>query len=239
MSHEKAVGIVVRCTDWSETSRIVTLWTREFGKIQAIAKGGRRLKSNFEVALDLLNICSIVLIRNSVGRLDILTEARVEHRFTPLRSDLNALNAGYYIAELLGDGTQENDPHPGLFELAVHALEQLRLKPAWKSVVALFEVGWLHEIGYQPCLDCCVACRKPYPGRGKALYTVSGGGLVCRDCSGTQRQRMVLAETTLQQLVTLNAGTAVEPDQNVREILNLTVTEILGRPSRVCKYLPM
>ncbi len=99
MAAEKALALVLRTTDWSETSRITTLWTREFGKVRALAKGGRRLRSNFESALDLLTVCSIVLLRKSSGGLDLLTEARVEQRFPQLRKDLAALYAGYYVAE--------------------------------------------------------------------------------------------------------------------------------------------
>src|SRR5690242_1333292 len=67
MSAEKAVALVLRTTDWSESSRIATLWTREFGKVRVLAKGGRRLKSNFENALDLLTLCGIVFLRKSSG----------------------------------------------------------------------------------------------------------------------------------------------------------------------------
>src|ERR1700680_3387842 len=112
MASEKAQALVLRTTDWSETSRIATLWTRESGKVRVLAKGGRRLRSNFEVALDLLSVCSIVLLRKTPGGLDLLTEARVDERFPALRSDLPALYAGYYIAELLDIGTEERDPHP-------------------------------------------------------------------------------------------------------------------------------
>ena len=126
MPAEKAVGLVVRTHDWSETSRIATIWTREFGKVRVLAKGGRRLKSNFEVALDLLTVCSIVLLRKSSGGLDLLTEARVEERFGGLRTNLRALYGGYYVAELLGDGTQEYDPHPALFELSLDTLAKAR-----------------------------------------------------------------------------------------------------------------
>src|SRR5207253_4640052 len=94
MSAEKATALVLRTTDWSETSRIATLWTREFGKVRVLAKGGRRLKSNFESALDLLTVCTIVLLRKSSGSLDLLTEARVVKRFPQLRTDLAALYAG-------------------------------------------------------------------------------------------------------------------------------------------------
>src|SRR5258707_13373666 len=105
MAAEKALALVLRTTDWSETSRIATLWTREFGKVRVLAKGGRRLKSNFETALALLTVCSIVFLRKSSGGLDLLTEAQVVERFPRLRQDLRALYAGYYVAELLTDWT--------------------------------------------------------------------------------------------------------------------------------------
>src|SRR5688572_12870311 len=107
MAAEKATALVLRTTDWSETSRVATLWTREFGKVRVLAKGGRRLKSSFENALDLLTLCSIVLLRKSSGGLDLLTEARVVQRFPRLAADLAALYAAYYVAELLSEGTED------------------------------------------------------------------------------------------------------------------------------------
>src|SRR5471032_1073647 len=112
MPTEKATALVVRGTDWSETSRIATLFTREFGKVRALAKGGRRLKSSFEIAFDLLTLCDVVVLRKHSGGLDLLTEARLIEKFPALRADLEALYAGYYIAELLADGTADYDPHP-------------------------------------------------------------------------------------------------------------------------------
>src|SRR5256885_15813014 len=103
MAAEKAQALVLRTTDWIETSRIATLWTREFGKVRILAKGGRRLKSNFENALDLLTECRIVLLRKSSGGLDLLTEAQVVRRFAQLRTDLPALYSAYYVAEMLSD----------------------------------------------------------------------------------------------------------------------------------------
>jgi len=130
MAAEKALALVVRGMDWSETSRIVTLFTREFGKLRALAKGGRRLKSNFDVAFDLLNVCQVVFLRKAHGGLDLLTEARAEERFPILRNDLHALYAGYYIAELLADGTQDYDPHPDLFDAALATLRGLGKNPS-------------------------------------------------------------------------------------------------------------
>src|SRR5713101_4093370 len=99
MATEKAQALVLRTTDWSESSRIATLWTREFGKVRVLAKGGRRLRSAFENGLDLL------------------TEAQVVQRFPRLGTHLPSLYGAYYVAELLDAWTEENDPHPALFDL--------------------------------------------------------------------------------------------------------------------------
>src|SRR6476646_7047772 len=161
---EKARALVLRTTDWSETSRIATLWTREFGKVRALAKGGRRLRSNFESALDLLTLCRIVFLRKSSGSLDLLTEAQVVERFPRLRIDLAALYAAYSVAELLADWTQDYDPHPLLFDEALDTLQTLgsaegRSPPTEPGPrLARFEMVLLRELGYSPVLDHCAGC---------------------------------------------------------------------------------
>src|SRR5437660_4698575 len=172
MPAEKAQALVLRTTDWSESSRIATLWTREFGKVRVLAKGGRRLKSNFENALDLLTLCRIVFLRKSSSSLDLLTEAQVVERFPRLRSDLPALYAAYYVAELLSDWTEDYDPHPLLFDEALATLRALGTPGvATGPRVARFEVVLLQELGYSPVLEACAVCGKPegIPGAGPSV----------------------------------------------------------------------
>ncbi|MBY0512415.1 MAG: DNA repair protein RecO, partial [Gemmataceae bacterium] len=192
MSTEKALALVVRGTDWSETSRITTLFTREHGKVRALAKGGRRVASNFDVAFDLLTVCRVVFIRKPHGGLDLLTEARMEERFPALRNDLPALYAGYYAAELLADGTQDYDPHPELFDAAIGLLRGLgepgRPTP---EAVASFELVWLKELGYSPRLDACAACGTDLPDAGPAAFSPSAGGVLCPSCGPAVADRRV------------------------------------------------
>jgi DNA repair protein RecO (recombination protein O) len=244
MSTVNATALVIRTTDWSETSRICTLWTREFGKVRALAKGGRRLKSAFESALDLLTVCSIVLLRKSSGGLDLLTEAQVAKRFSRLTSALPALYTGYYIAEMLADWTEEDDPHPTLFEEALATLSDLGQPDVPTGPrLARFEMVLLRELGYEPTLRSCVVCSAPLDGH-QLSFSAAEGGVVCRACQPKARDRRLLTPAGWQALGQLAqpgdawrqvADSAVRAE--VRQVLNHYVTYLMGRRPRLLPYL--
>src|SRR5436309_2090348 len=204
MPMEKATALVIRGTDFSETSRIVTLWTKELGKVRALAKGGRRLKSNFDVAFDLLTVCQIMIIRKGNGGLDLLTEARLEEQFPVLRHDLHALYAGYYVAELLSDGTEDYDPHPALFDATLQALREFgEAGAALGPRLAAYELTWLHELGYSPALESCAACGQPV--EMPAIFSASAGGVVCSTCAPRQREKRAISPAALAMLRSLRS----------------------------------
>jgi DNA repair protein RecO (recombination protein O) len=247
---DKATALVLRTTDWSETSRIATLWTREFGKVRVLAKGGRRLKSNFESALDLLTVCSIVLLRKSSGSLDLLTEARVVRRFTRLRADLSALYAGYYVAELLADLTEDYDPHPALFDEALDTLGTLgaeHSEPSKEKLtgsrLARFECVLLRELGYSPMLGACAVCGSSPEGNPWSFGPATGG-ILCSQCQGKERERLPLSFAGLEMLRALSEV----PDawqrswskvarREVRQVLGHYMGYLLGHRPRLLPYL--
>jgi DNA repair protein RecO (recombination protein O) len=244
MPLEKAQALVIRTTDWSESSRIATLWTREFGKVRALAKGGRRLKSSFESALDLLTSCSIVLVRKTSGSLDLLTEALVVERFAQLRRDLQALYAAYYVAELLNDWTEDYDPHPALFDEALETLRQVGQPGVMTGPrMARFELTLLRELGYGPALDACAGCTGPITGPQLA-FSAAAGGMVCPACQHKHKDRRGLSMAAWQGLTTLR-----QPGDVWRGVLDATVraeirqtlsdyeTYLLGRRPRLLAYL--
>jgi len=255
MSAEKAQALVLRTTDWSETSRIATLWTREFGKVRVLAKGGRRLKSNFENALDLLTLCRIVFLRKSSSSLDLLTEAQVVERFPRLRTDLPALYAAYYIAELLSDWTEDYDPHPLLFDEALAALRALgqadTIAQCTGPRLARFELVLLRELGYTPTLTSCAVCGREIgatlagaSGSTTLAFSSAAGGMVCSDCRPTRRDTMALSPEAWQALRDLSENEeawrqSLNPDvrAELRRVLNDYVTYLLGRRPRLLPYL--
>jgi DNA repair protein RecO (recombination protein O) len=262
MSAEKALALVLRTTDWSETSRIATLWTREFGKVRVLAKGGRRLKSNFENALDLLTLCRVVFLRKSSGGLDILTEARVEERFLRLRSELSALYSAYYIAELLSDWTEDYDPHPFLFDEAVDALKGLgavheksaanpggtgnlghQVVPTGHRLLR-FELVLLRELGYTPALSTCAVCGRELQSNMTLAFSPATGGILCPDCRSSQRDAISLSHEAWRALQDLSASDdawrrpmSLEVRSQLRNVLNHYVTYLMGRRPRLLPYL--
>jgi DNA repair protein RecO (recombination protein O) len=249
MPAEKALALVLKTTDWSETSRIATLFTREFGKVRALAKGGRRLKSSFESALDLLTVCSIVFLRKSSGSLDLLTEAQVVRRYPRLRTDLAALYAAYYVAESLTDWTEDYDPHPVLFDEALDALDAIGSASGAGPAIPVglrvmrFEMVLLRELGYSPALESCAACDRAVE-EGGLTFSAAAGGVVCEACRPRQRERRALSAGAWQLLRALAApggdwnrawDDAVRKE--VRQVLGHYVTYLLGRRPRLLPYL--
>ncbi len=248
LAAEKALGLIVRTTDYSDTSRIVSIWTREFGKVRALAKGGRRLRSNFESGLDLLSVCSIVFLRKSSGGLDLLTEARVVERFPQLRQDLPALYAAYYVAELLGDWTEDYDPHPNLFAEALETLRALGAKDVPTGPRLLrFETVLLKELGYAPVVETCAVCRDVGLAAGRSpadglVFSPAAGGLVCAACRTGRATDIPVSAGAVQGLRLLNdeqhwRDLSPEVAAELRRLMNQYICYLLGRRPRTMLYL--
>ena len=210
MASEKTTGIVLRLVDFSETSVIATLMTRDFGKISAIAKGARRRKSPFEAALDVLAICRIVFLHKTSGALSLLTEAKLERRFRSAGKNLNRLYVGYYVVELLNTLTDEGDPHPELFDLAVAFLERIDsgdFDDEELNVNLLrFELTTLEMLGHKPMLTKCVSCGREKTRLTRVGFGLNSGGVLCKACRPGQSNIVSLSPGGLEVLLNIVGG---------------------------------
>jgi DNA repair protein RecO (recombination protein O) len=249
MQPEKALALVLRVVEFSETSSVVTLFTREFGKVRGLAKGARRLKGPFESALDLLALCRIVLLRKSSDALDLLTEAKLEKRFRPAARDLSSLYAGYYVAELLNELTDDADPHPEVFDFAVETLAALqRGDVALAPLVLRFELAVLRSLGHLPSLDACVECGQRVEAVGRIAFGLGSGGVLCARCRPGVKHVVSIHAGTLKLLLRfadLQSDTwrRTELDRRaageLRGVLNHYLDHLLGHKPRMHSYLGM
>lgn len=246
MSAEKATALVLRSIEFSESSLVVILFTREFGKIRGLAKGARRLKSPFESALDLLGVSRIVFLRKSSDALDLLTEAKLVRWFRPAGRDMSSLYAGYYLAELLNELTDDYDPHPELFDLAEETLEALSVGEAVARRILRFELGALRLLGHLPSLETCAECGRAMEPSGRLAFGHLDGGVLCGQCRQGKRQIAMIsgaALRTMAQLADLQRSTWKRMETSprtygeVRGILNQFIANLLGKRPRMHEYL--
>lgn len=125
MSLTDTSGIVLRMSDWSETSAIVTWFTRDFGKLRTVAKGAHRPKSPFRGKLDLFYLDDLVFLPSRRGELHTLHECFVENAFPRIRERLDLFTAAGYCCDFVDVATEPEGPVPPLFELLVESLAAL------------------------------------------------------------------------------------------------------------------
>lgn len=246
MSIEKSLAIVIRVVEFSETSCVVTLFTRDFGKIGALAKGARRPKSPFEAALDLLSICRVVFIRKSSDALDLLTEAHLERRFRAASRDLTRLYAGFYVLELLREMTDEGDPHPDLFDAAIETLVELDGVGDVASVVLQFEMRLLRILGHLPTWSACAGCGQEAVEGPRVAFGPLVGGVLCGRCRRGQRQVISVSTEvirTLQRCAEADSEswrrTVIDQRQRgeIRGLMNHYMATLIGKRPLLLAYL--
>lgn len=203
MSARSDQAVVIRLSDYSETSQIASLFTAGDGLVRLIAKGVKRTtKTRVAVGLDLLEFGNVefVAARGDAG-LGTLTGWVQRDAFAAIRAEMPRLYGGLYAAELLHALTQEHDPHPELFDATLALLRRLAgtsdepdpMPPA--AAIVRFQADLLTSIGFAPNLRQCVSCGRARVRASPAFFSSSAGGLVCKDCAPRQREKHEIAAT--------------------------------------------
>lgn len=174
-----AEAIVLRRIPVGETDRILTLFTREKGKLSAIAKGSRRPLSRLAGGTEPFVHTRVLL---AVGQnLDVLTQCQVESAYPALRKDLTRIAYATYFTELVDAGIAERQPQPEVWDLLVASLAALETTPVPDALARAVEMKLLDLLGYAPELEACVLDRAPL-GREIGFHPLRGG-VVCGRCA--------------------------------------------------------
>jgi len=174
--HER--GVVLRTYKLGEADRIVTILTRDRGKVRAVAKGVRKTKSRFGGRLEPASHVQLLLYE---GReLDIVTQAETIDHFGPLREDYERLSRAVSLLEVADQVAQERQANPALYRMLVGALQALASRDT-PLVVPAFFLKVLSLEGYRPQVDECAECGAE---TGLVSWAIEEGGLRC----GAHRQ---------------------------------------------------
>ncbi len=172
-------AIVIKKTRLKEADRILTLYTTELGKIQAVAKGVRRPRSKLSGHLELITHSLVSLAR---GRnLDTITGSQTINSFLPLKSDLWLTSCALYVAELVNQFTADHVKDEEIFRLLLETMQRLCQGGNKELTLRYFELHLLNEAGYRPQLQECVTCRRQIEPTVN-YFRPGAGGVLCPDC---------------------------------------------------------
>jgi len=181
MRTEKARAIVLASRPLGEADRILRLFTRELGRVDAVVKGVRKTTSRWGGRLEPFNVCDLLLYQ---GRsLYTVTQAHLVDVLLHLRDDREALTAAAVICEAVAGLTPMHEPEERVFALLRNTLKQLDEGLRGPALQAPLLLGallkLLFEAGYMPVLDHCTSCGAGARALG---FSAARGGLVCEDC---------------------------------------------------------
>jgi DNA repair protein RecO (recombination protein O) len=149
MNPERAEAIVLRTQPLTESSLLVTWFTREFGKVKTMAKGARRPKSPFRGKIDLFYLDEIVFLRSMRSDLHLLQDCFLENPRKKLRESVDRLAAASYVCELVELATEVEDANPKIFDLLESVLDAIETRP--NAVLSIwFELQLLAVTGWKP-----------------------------------------------------------------------------------------
>ena len=184
-------AIILKRSDFGEADRLLTLFSREFGKIRAIAKGARKPQSRKtgHVELFMRSNCFFAKGRD----INILTQAEMVAPYVELREDLVRTTYAAYAVELLDRFTVDEEPHFEIYHLLSEALGWFATHEDVRLVARFFELHLLTMVGFRPQFFYCVASGESIEEEDQHFSAELGGLLSPGNENADRRARPITA----------------------------------------------
>ncbi len=223
----KTEGIVLKSMEYQEADKIVTIYTKDYGKITAIAKGVRKTKSKFGSSLEILTY-SIFLIYK--GRnIDIVSQTEILESFFSTSKEVIKFAFAANCVEVVNKLTEDREINIGLFNLLKEALHYLKESNDPKLLTLSFKWQTMSILGYRPSLNHCCRCNKSVEDQKEMYFNIKEGGLVCNNCIAKDKEGCVKVSLYFNKLVrkilitplsTISSTTI--PDKKMKELEKIT-----------------
>ena len=246
MALGKSPAVVIGSFPLGESDRVVSFFSRDFGKVRGVARAARRTRSRFGSALELLTLGELIFF--DPGRSDLVQVDHFDivHPFEGIRGDLERLGQAAWMAECVARLTADRDPNATVYGLFVRALESVEAGDSPQRVATAFGLRCVDALGHRLRIDACVGCgRRGASADGPLAIDVEGGGLLCATCASRARRAIRIDAGTLGALRRLRAMSwsdamrlVLGPSEaRVREIVDLHVTDLAGQPPRASRFV--
>lgn len=193
----RSEAIVLRRVDFGEADRLLTLYSREFGKIKALAKGARKPQTRKTGHVELFMRTAFMFAQGK--SIDIITQAEMVEAYPALREDLVRTTYAAYSAELLDSFTPDGECDIRKYELLANALGWIADSDNLRLVARYYELHLLSLAGYQPQLFHCVNCTERITEQDQ-FFSAELGGVLCPDCREQDRSAQAITAAAVKLL---------------------------------------
>ncbi len=187
-------AVVLRHSDYGEADRLLTVFTRQMGKLRVIAKGARKIASRKAGHIEPFTHVRLQLAKGK--DMFLVTQADTVDAYLPLRDDLTLTGQAAYVLELLDRFSyEEQTESPSTFKLLTETLARLAAQADVWVVIRYYEMRLLDHVGFRPQLFECASCGRAIQPEDQ-YFSFTAGGVICPRCGqGLPNLRAISVET--------------------------------------------
>ncbi|MCF6137959.1 DNA repair protein RecO [Pseudalkalibacillus berkeleyi] len=228
----KTEAIVIRTSDYGESNKVLTVYTKDFGKLGMMARGAKKTKSRLSSVSQLFTHAHFLIQKGS--GLGSLSQGEIINTFRGIKQDIIKTAYAAYMVELLDKVTDEHKPSPALFEFLSLSLTYLEEDIDPDVLKAIFEMKMLRLAGIGPQVDRCVLCGRK---EGDFSFSISEGGFLCGQCRFSDERAVALSSQTARLLNLFyhidlsrlgNVSVKKETKEMIAQILTTYIDEYSG-----------
>lgn len=171
-------AFVLRKIEYGESDYIVSLFTKDFGKISGLAKNAKKSRKRFGGRLEPF-VHINVRLREKPGSMKFIEDAETIKVFPAFMEDIDLFMWGSFLSENIDMLLPEEEPNNEIFELLVNALSAMDRKQSPLAVILDFQLSLLSLSGYKPSFDTCLECGKQV---NEGVFSIAKGGVFCSNC---------------------------------------------------------
>jgi DNA repair protein RecO (recombination protein O) len=240
----KTEAIVLKSFDFRETSKIVTFYTREFGKVKGLMKGIRKDPRKFGSSVEKFSVNDIVFYQYRNSDIHLVSQCDMKEYYFSLRHDLRRMTAASYILELVDAIMPVEQQNEDIYELILQYLASLQSDQDVSKLVHIFQIKTLLYSGFRPHLDSCVKCTKKV--QGQTRFSMKLGGLVCDICRTSDGDVAPISRGTVNSIIhieqsewaqTLRLGLSEAIKKELKYVLNNFLVFHLEKHLRSARFV--
>lgn len=220
MPIHKTEAIVLKRMDFRETSLIVELYTRDFGKLSGLFKGVRAQPDKFASAIELASYNEIVFYKKTNTSLHLVSACDLKDNFFNIRRSIIKAGMMGIMLELVTVVMPPEDKNEDVFNLTLECLKELELTSNPDKVTTIFKIKMLALSGFKPHFDSCVSCEDRILGQSK--FSLSLGGLLCEKCYYKDLSARAIFRGTIATILYIEKN-------NFRNNLNLGINPLIKK----------